>query len=118
MACSLKEEARKRTFSSFCKVISNDTDDVCLAFGDIRNRATTMLAFNLAHNTSLTRLDLVCNDIGLKGAKALAGALVVNSTLTDLDLSNNKIQMMERRILCLVCILTQPFMNYVSVITT
>lgn len=42
-------------------------------------------------NSSLTNLDLRCNQIGASGARALSDALEINTTLTKLDLSDNAI---------------------------
>ena len=42
-------------------------------------------------NTSLTKIDLIDNNIGNKGAKAIAEALKVNTSLTQIDLFYNEI---------------------------
>ena len=49
------------------------------------------LADALATNSSLTTLNLGCNEIGDKGAGRLGEVLTTNSTLTTLDLSSNQV---------------------------
>ena len=49
-------------------------------------QGATRISRNLAHNASLTSLDLGLNKIGPDGASALCEALAGNSTLTHLNL--------------------------------
>ncbi|CAF1345689.1 unnamed protein product, partial [Adineta ricciae] len=63
-----------------------------LAWNEIGDAGTKLLAKVLRNNMTLSTLDISRNEIGNMGIESLAEALKVNTTLTALDLSRNEIE--------------------------
>ena len=62
-----------------------------LRCNQVGDKGLASLAAALKKNSTLTRLDLIYNEIGPEGAVGLAAALEKNTTVTSLDLSENRI---------------------------